>query len=142
MILIIVCIYVPCLTTGPHRDKEGKMMRNTAHSHHGTEPGSIRETGPSPPWARIMMPLALLDGGEGAEIKEIRTSGGRPPGDRESHPCRNRESQLESMGIRPGKSVLILANKGSGPLLIKIDESRLAVSRAVAMKILVERRES
>ena len=45
------------------------------------------------------------------------------------------------MGLRVGKSVEMLSNAGGGPLLIKVDESRIAMGRGVAMKILVRRKE-
>jgi len=34
---------------------------------------------------------------------------------------------LEDMGIRPGKEVEILNNGGGGALLVKVDDSRIAV---------------
>jgi ferrous iron transport protein A len=40
------------------------------------------------------------------------------------------------MGLRIGKRVVMLAN-GAGPVLVKVDESRIAVDRGVAMKIKV-----
>ncbi len=46
------------------------------------------------------------------------------------------------MGIRKGKSVEMLNNEGRGPLLLKVDESRIAVGRGMAMKILVRRNET
>lgn len=45
------------------------------------------------------------------------------------------------MGIRIGKSIEMLTNEGRGPLLLKVDESRIAVGRGMAMKILVRRNE-
>ena len=43
-------------------------------------------------------------------------------------------SRAEDLGLRVGKRVRMLAN-GAGPVLVKVDESRIAVDRAVAMKI-------
>ena len=45
------------------------------------------------------------------------------------------------MGFRVGKTVEMLNNGGQGPLLIKVDESRLALGRGIAMKIMVRRKE-
>ena len=48
-------------------------------------------------------------------------------------------ARLEDMGLRPGKVVEMLSNEGRGALLVKVNESRIAVGRGVAMKILVRR---
>jgi ferrous iron transport protein A len=45
------------------------------------------------------------------------------------------------MGIRPGKEVEMLNNKGGGALLVKVGDSRIAVGRGMAMKIMVRRQE-
>ncbi len=45
------------------------------------------------------------------------------------------------MGIRPGKTVEMLNNEGGGALLVKVDEARIAVARAMAMKIMVRRKD-
>jgi ferrous iron transport protein A len=42
------------------------------------------------------------------------------------------------MGLRVGKRVEMLRN-GAGPVLVKVDESRIAVGRGVAMRITVRR---
>ena len=47
-------------------------------------------------------------------------------------------ARAEDMGLRVGKRVVMLAN-GAGPVLVKVDESRIAVDRGVAMKIKVTR---
>jgi ferrous iron transport protein A len=84
-----------------------------------------------------MLLLGLLGSGERGEIMEIREQKGCC---RDSGPlCPDRQSRLENMGIRVGKKVEILKSEGSGPLLIKVDESRIAISRGIAMKILVRR---
>jgi ferrous iron transport protein A len=89
-----------------------------------------------------MFPLGLLNGGEKAEIMEITRWKG-------CHPCECKEDKhsdeqyrIEDMGIRIGKSVEMLTNEGRGPLLLKVDESRIAVGRGMAMKILVRRNET
>ncbi|MDO8784846.1 MAG: FeoA family protein, partial [Syntrophales bacterium] len=56
--------------------------------------------------------------------------------DRSNHICR-----MEDMGIRAGKEVEMLNNEGKGAMLIKIDESRIAIGRGMAMKIMVRRKE-
>lgn len=87
-----------------------------------------------------MMPLALLSPGEHAEIvrvnadvEEKKTCCGQCGGERHKG-----ENRLEEMGLRTGKIVEML-NRGTGPLLLRVDESRIAISRGMAMKIMVRR---
>ena len=75
-----------------------------------------------------MLPLGLLHDGETAEIVALRGSGARVA-------C---ECRAEDMGLRVGKRVEMLSN-GGGPVLVKIDEARIAVDRGVAMRIVVRR---
>lgn len=73
-----------------------------------------------------MFPLGFLGAGEQAEIAAF---GG--------HPERAGDCRTEEMGLRVGRTVKMLTNGGGGPLLLLVDESRLAIDRRVAMKILV-----
>ena len=75
------------------------------------------------------MPLGLLSTGEKAEIVTIRESGTADCGC--SCDCR-----VEDMGLRIGKTVRML-NNGGGPVLLMVDESRIAIARGLAMKIMV-----
>lgn len=94
------------------------------------------------------MPLGLLSSGEAGEITEIRVPAMQP-----RCRCRNDGSvcecggasegakhgvRLEDMGLRVGKNVEMLTN-GGGPVLLRVDESRIAIARGMAMKILVRR---
>lgn len=72
-----------------------------------------------------LVPLGLLGAGERAEV----VRGREVPGSAAA--CR-----AEDMGLRPGKVVEMLAN-GGGPLLLKVDDARLALGRGMAMGILV-----
>ncbi len=81
-----------------------------------------------------MSPLGFLSAGEKAEIVEIR----------EQKVCcqetaRNQVCHAEDMGLRAGKVIEMLNNGGRGPLLIKVDESRIAIARGMAMKIMVKK---
>jgi ferrous iron transport protein A len=99
-----------------------------------------------------MTPLGLLSPGESGEITEIKIHN-------HGHSCRCRETgtncgdscscgtaspkvregvRLEDMGLRVGKNVEMLSN-GTGPILLLVDESRIAIARGMAMKILVRR---
>ncbi|MDX9714257.1 MAG: FeoA family protein [Dissulfurispiraceae bacterium] len=80
-----------------------------------------------------MLLLGLLNRGEKAEIVSIR-----------EHGCSLKKSGLdcrtEDIGLRPGKIVEVLCNELRGPMLLKIDESRVAIGRGVAMKIMVKQK--
>jgi ferrous iron transport protein A len=71
-----------------------------------------------------MMPMGLLADGESGEIVATNAVDAL---------CATR---AEDMGLRVGKRVEMLSN-GSGPVLVKVDESRIAVDRGVAMRIKV-----
>jgi ferrous iron transport protein A len=85
-----------------------------------------------------MMPLALLSPGESGEIVDIRvheekkTCCGQCNGER--HKSDNR---IEELGLRAGKIISMLNN--GAPILLKIDEARIAIDRSLAMKIMVRR---
>ncbi|MEW6487474.1 MAG: FeoA family protein [Thermodesulfobacteriota bacterium] len=83
-----------------------------------------------------MIPLGLLSPGERAEIADVGPLGGCGSG------CGKKGSagsRVEDVGLRAGKVVEMLTNGSGGPILLKVDESRIALGRGVAMKILVRR---
>ncbi|MBF0465196.1 MAG: transcriptional repressor [Nitrospirae bacterium] len=49
-----------------------------------------------------------------------------------------KERRIQEMGVRIGKTVEILNNGGKGPILLKIDDLRIALGRALAMEIMVK----
>ena len=79
-----------------------------------------------------MMPLGLLGPGEQGEIITVRFDGAACMGS-----CGGSAGRVEEMGLRIGKTVEMLTNDG-GPVLLKVDESRIAVDRGLAMKIMVK----
>jgi len=81
-----------------------------------------------------MMPLGLLDPGELGEIAALKSRKSSCCGG-----CAGEEGRIEEMGLRIGKTVEMLNNGGGGPVLLKVDESRIAVDRGMAMKIMVRR---
>lgn len=84
-----------------------------------------------------MVPLGLLSPGEQGEIVEVRLQQGCCTGNcRDERP--KSDVRVEDMGLRVGKSVEML-NNGGGPVLVRVDESRIAVDRGMAMKIMVRR---
>jgi ferrous iron transport protein A len=76
-----------------------------------------------------MFQLGLLGIGELGEIVAVRESGAVHRG------C---DCRVEDMGLRIGKTVEML-NNGGGPLLLKVDEARIAIARGMAMNIMVRR---
>ncbi|MBF0551619.1 MAG: ferrous iron transport protein A [Deltaproteobacteria bacterium] len=81
-----------------------------------------------------MSPLGLLSPGEKAEIMAINTKKGCGLGINKDQ-C----GHIEDIGLRVGKTVEMLNNGGGGPILLRVDESRIALARGMAMRIMVER---
>ncbi|HEX8948067.1 MAG TPA: FeoA family protein [Dissulfurispiraceae bacterium] len=93
-----------------------------------------------------MMPLGLLSRGESAEIMEIRGAISMPQcctgrNRLESAGSCSAACRVEDIGLRAGKTVVMLSNEGKGAVLLKVGESRIAVGRGIAMKIMVRRKE-
>jgi ferrous iron transport protein A len=80
-----------------------------------------------------MAPLGLLSRGEQAEIVEIKGQKSCTAGSSKNQLC-----HIEDLGLRVGKMVEMLNNEGRGPILLKVDESRIAIGRGMAMKIMVK----
>ncbi|GFO65267.1 ferrous iron transport protein A [Geomonas paludis] len=84
-----------------------------------------------------MIPLGLLSAGENGEIVEIMfgrgAAAGSPDAEHEKTMVR-----IEEMGLRIGKHVEMLTN-GGNTILLRVDESRIALARRMAMKIMVRR---
>lgn len=70
-----------------------------------------------------MMPLVLVNKGEENIIRKV---GGNP----------EVRTHLENLGFVPGSSVKIIASMG-GNLIVNIKESRIAISKEMASKIMV-----
>lgn len=82
-----------------------------------------------------MIPLGLLSPGEQGEIVEVRSRQGGCSGS--CHDGRGKgDVRVEDMGLRVGNRVEML-NNGGGPVPVRVDESRIAVDRGMAMKIMV-----
>lgn len=72
-----------------------------------------------------MRPLAYMpDGSEGTIVKIIAGRG--------------LTRRLYEMGFVPGEKVKVIRSSGPGPVLVLIKDSRMAIGRGVAMKIIVE----
>lgn len=86
-----------------------------------------------------MMPLGLFMSGERGEVLEIKAGAAEIQAGAECLEKEKSRCHAENMGIRSGKVVEVLRNEGSGPMLIKVDESRIALARGMAMKIFLRR---
>jgi len=71
------------------------------------------------------MTLSAIDPGQDVTLIDI--DGGRGV-----------RSKLYSMGLVPGVNLRILSRSGSGPVMIAVKDSRLAIGRGMAEKIIVE----
>ncbi|MBF0464713.1 MAG: transcriptional repressor [Nitrospirae bacterium] len=87
------------------------------------------------------MPLARLEIGSKAVVTEfiledsIHSDTAAP----ENKSITAHHNRVQELGIRAGKVVEMLNNKGRGPVLFKVDDSRIALARGLAMKIMVKR---
>lgn len=89
-----------------------------------------------------MIPLGLLTAGEKAEVVETRMEELLSPCSACKRKGAGGVSRIEDMGLRVGKIIEILNNSGGqGALLIKVDDSRIALNRGMAMKIMVRRKD-
>ena len=76
-----------------------------------------------------MVPLGLMGDGEAGEIVDLREgAAGR----------RAAEGRMEDLGLRVGKQVEVLSNRGSA-LVVRVDAARIALGRGAAMRIAVRR---
>ena len=71
-----------------------------------------------------LIPLAFLGENEVGTIVEIRAG-------------RGLTRRLLAMGIAPGMKVKVLKSSGPGPILVEVGQTRIALGRGVAMKVIV-----
>ncbi|MCP4755661.1 MAG: ferrous iron transport protein A [Proteobacteria bacterium] len=88
-----------------------------------------------------MVPLCSLNIGDHGEIAEIlghgsRNDGGR--GGRHGHRHGHCHGRVAELGLRVGKTIELLQKGNQGPLLVKVDESRIAIGRGIAERIIVK----
>jgi len=72
-----------------------------------------------------MIPLILAP--EGSEVRVIDVRAGKGV-----------VARLLELGITPSSTLRVLKTFGSGPILLDVKGSRIALSRGIAMKIFVE----
>jgi ferrous iron transport protein A len=71
-----------------------------------------------------MMPLTMVNPGQ--EVTLIDILGGR-----------GIRSKLYSMGLIPGTKLIVLGNRG-GPIMIAVNDTRLALGFCMAKRVMVE----
>lgn len=85
-----------------------------------------------------MVPLFELNEGDKGEIVEISEQvfprGKRKRGGQ----CQCGASRIIDLGLRVGKEVTLLQKGHRGPLLVKVDESRIAIGRGMAERIKIK----
>lgn len=48
------------------------------------------------------------------------------------------KNRMSALGIIPGIEIEVLKNLSNGPFMIKIKDSKIAIGRAIALKLIVE----
>lgn len=71
-----------------------------------------------------LMPLSMVSAGERARVVEVRGGQG----------CARR---LTSMGLLPGVDLTVVQNAMAGPLIVKLQETRLALGRGMSHRVIV-----
>jgi ferrous iron transport protein A len=77
----------------------------------------------------VSEPVSLNRLGLGARGTVRKISGGREVA-----------SRLAALGMTVGADIEVLQNSGHGPLLVRVRDTRVALGRGVALKVLVEER--
>lgn len=86
-----------------------------------------------------MVPLCDLIEGEQGEIAEIDRHD--KPHQHASHgKGRNGQRRMSDLGLRVGKQIQLLRKQGRGPILLKVDEARIAIGRGLADRIWIKNR--
>jgi Fe2+ transport system protein FeoA len=97
-----------------------------------------------------MMPLGLMKEGEEGVVVEIRDQDSLQEFENHEIPlcsggclfCKKERQKFKkvfSLGLRPGIRVLVRKNKPGQPIIIFFENTQLALSRGLAMKIFVKK---
>ena len=93
-----------------------------------------------------MAPLGRLGKGEVGQIVNLRQgghqgSGGCEHGHAHRHHAHGRNSgkRLADMGFSPGQTIEVIENNPAMPMLVRLHDSRVAIDRTIAMRIMVRR---
>jgi len=83
-----------------------------------------------------MKTLCDLHEGMSSEIRGMLCEGHHHNGHRASR-HQGGAVRLREMGFYEGQRITVLQNRGSGPLVVKLRDSRMVLGRGLAMKILI-----
>jgi ferrous iron transport protein A len=72
------------------------------------------------------VPLAMIAAGETVVVTEVKAG-------------RGLQGRLAGMGLTPGVRIKVLNSQASGPMLIDLRGSRVALGRGIAQRIVVKR---
>ena len=72
-----------------------------------------------------MMPLAMVSPGE--EVRLVAIRGGQ-----------RLRKRLADLGLNVGMTVRVMQRDGHGPLILAVKDSRLALGRGMAQRIMIE----
>ena len=72
-----------------------------------------------------MMPLAMVSPGE--EVRLVAIRGGQ-----------RMRKRLADLGLNVGMTVRVMQRDGHGPLILAVKDSRLALGRGMAQRIMIE----
>ena len=78
-----------------------------------------------------MIPLALLNNGENGLVAKIPKE--KPTQDGKVSIAK----YIESLGIRVGKKIELLTKSNDGPVLVKVDNTRIALDQKLARRIML-----
>lgn len=85
-----------------------------------------------------MVPLLDLQEGDIGEVAEISDKNNQLERHHQQENCRCRNHRIKDLGLRVGKVVKLMRKQRGGPLLIKVDESRIAIGRGIAERIKIK----
>ena len=92
-----------------------------------------------------MVPLFELNEGEVGEVVEISDEYEKPGWwhRKNGRHCRHekyccKHARICDMGIRVGKNVTMLSKQRWGPLLVKVDDFKIAIGRSMAERIKIK----
>ena len=84
-----------------------------------------------------MMPLSQMKEGMTGKIAGIQNESCHHQGQQRDENHHHGAIRLKEMGFYEGQQITVAQNRGKGPLVIKLQDSRMVLGRGLAMKILI-----
>ena len=73
------------------------------------------------------IPLMMLPPGKEGRVVEVRGGQGM-------------RQRLSSMGIHPGQNISLIRGQSGGPVIVKVQESRVGIGRGMAHRVMVKQK--